>query len=117
MKQPVLIRTFSFPQEAYMAKLALESKGVEVSLEDELTAQVLNFYSNAIGGVKLFVEAERVDIAYRILVEDGYEDGENSTEQSNFESVQNQRLSKIFLKVVKVLLLIALVVFVVMIFV
>jgi hypothetical protein len=116
MKQPVLIRTFSFPQEAYMAKLALESRGVEVALEDELTAQVLNFYANAIGGVKLFVDAERVDFAYRILIEDGYEDGESTMEQTVFESAQNQRRSALFLNIVKIVLLVALSVFVFMIF-
>ncbi|MBI1267787.1 MAG: hypothetical protein GC193_10205 [Cryomorphaceae bacterium] len=110
------MRTFTMPQEAYMAKLALESRGIEVKLEDELTVQVLNFYSNAIGGIKLFVEADRAAFAYRILVEDGYEDGENLMEQTAFESDQNQQRSAIVLKIVKIVFLVAMVVFIFMLF-
>jgi hypothetical protein len=39
-----------------MAKNYYESAGIDTFLRDELTAQVDNFYSNAIGGVKLQIK-------------------------------------------------------------
>lgn len=64
--------TFTFPHDAHLAKAKLESEGVEVFLKDEMTVQVHNFYSNAIGGVKLQVRSADVDTAHHILVESGY---------------------------------------------
>ena len=40
--------TFTYPHEAHLAKNYLESEGIETEIRDELTAQVNNFYSNAI---------------------------------------------------------------------
>jgi hypothetical protein len=66
------IISFTYPHEAHLAKGKLESEGIEVFIKDELTAQVNNFYSNAIGGVKLLVKDSDYNNAYRILVESGY---------------------------------------------
>ncbi len=52
-----------------MAKAKLESEGIEVRLLDELTTQVHNFYSNAIGGVKLQVKVGAEETAREILKE------------------------------------------------
>ena len=66
------IISFTYPHEAHMAKAKLESEGIEVQIRDELTAQVNNFYSGAIGGVKLFVQQSDFEKAYHILLESGY---------------------------------------------
>lgn len=79
--------TFTFPHEAHFAKAKLESEGVEVFIKDEMTVQVHNFYSNAIGGVKLQVRSAEFDTAHRILVESGYIE--------EHESKQNKFLSKL----------------------
>ncbi len=79
--------TFTFPHEAHLAKAKLESEGVEVFIKDEMTIQVHNFYSNAIGGVKLQVRSDDVDNAHRILVESGY--------IQEHESKQNKLLTKL----------------------
>lgn len=44
------VLSFTYPHEAHLAKGKLESEGIEVFLKDELTTQVNNFYSHAIGG-------------------------------------------------------------------
>lgn len=64
--------SFSLPHDAHFAKAKLQSEGVEVFMKDEMTTSVNNFYSNAIGGVKLQVKGADVDAAHRILVESGY---------------------------------------------
>lgn len=72
MNNWIIIITFTYPHEAYLVKGRLESEGIEVMLKDELTTQVNNFYSNAIGGVKLLVQDSDYERAYKILVESGY---------------------------------------------
>ena len=66
------IISFTYPHEAHLAKGKLESEGIEVLIKDELTAQVINYYSNAIGGVKLLVKDSNYDNAYHILIKSGY---------------------------------------------
>lgn len=65
----ITVHAFTYPHEAHLAKVKLESEGIEVFLKDELTAQVNNFYSGAIGGVKLQVKAGQEEIAKEILKE------------------------------------------------
>lgn len=67
MNQFVTIRTFSYPHEAHIVMGKLESEGIEVFLKDELTVQVNNFYSNAVGGVKLQVQPKDVERAMTII--------------------------------------------------
>ena len=61
-----------YPQDAYLAKALLEAEGIEVFLQDELTTQVFNFYSNALGGVKMLVPSSDADKAIALLKEGGY---------------------------------------------
>ena len=72
MEYLITVISFIYPHEAHLAKGKLQSEGVEVFIKDEMTAHVNNFYSNAIGGVKLQVRSADVDIAHRILMESGY---------------------------------------------
>ncbi|HBS87435.1 MAG: hypothetical protein A2W91_00785 [Bacteroidetes bacterium GWF2_38_335] len=68
----ITIFSFTLPHEAHIAKGRLESEGIEVLIKDELTAQVNNFYSNAIGGVKLQVRDLDFDKAVMVLIDAGY---------------------------------------------
>lgn len=67
VQQPVTIKTFTYPHEAYIIRGKLESEGIQTFLKDEMTVQVHNFYSNAIGGVKLQVLSEDKDRALSII--------------------------------------------------
>lgn len=66
------IQVFMYPQDAYLAKSLLESEEIDVFLKDEMTAQVFNFSSNAIGGVKILVPTADADRAVEILKKGGY---------------------------------------------
>ncbi len=66
----VQLATFMYPHEAHLAMGKLDAHGIESSLQDELTIQINNFYSNAIGGVKLHVLAEDLDRAKEVLALD-----------------------------------------------
>jgi hypothetical protein len=72
MNNWIEVITFIYPHEAHLAKNVLEASDITVIIKDELTAQVNNFYSNAIGGVKLFVEVSQVEEALFILKDAGY---------------------------------------------
>ncbi len=75
--------TFTQPHEAYIAKGLLESEGIETVIRDEFTAQVNNFYSNAIGGVKIDVKESDLKEGISVLKNRGYitEDIESSSKK------------------------------------
>jgi hypothetical protein len=66
------IISFTYPHEAHLAQLYLNSEGVETMLKDEMTVQVYGFYSNAIGGVKLMVQKNDYEQALALLQSGGY---------------------------------------------
>jgi hypothetical protein len=64
--------TFTQPHEAHLAKGVLESEGIETIVHDDVTAQVNNFYSNAIGGVKVLISNDDFEEGIKILKKGGY---------------------------------------------
>ena len=72
MNNWITIISFTYPHEAHLAKAKLESEGIDVVIKDELTVQVNNFYSNAIGGVKLLVNVSDYEKAHQLLIGSGY---------------------------------------------
>lgn len=67
----ITVKTFTFPHEAQVLKGRLESEGINVYLQDELTVQAHNFLSNATGGVKLQVWSADMEKAIPILQQVG----------------------------------------------
>ncbi|MGB1104829.1 MAG: DUF2007 domain-containing protein [Crocinitomicaceae bacterium] len=65
----VTIASFTLPTDMHIARSKLESEGIACEVQDELTVQSHNFYSNAIGGVKLKVRDHDLDRARKILIE------------------------------------------------
>lgn len=63
------IANYQFSYEANLFKAKLESEGIEVFLQNENTVNVEPAWSNAVGGVKLFVFADDVLRAKHILNE------------------------------------------------
>ncbi|MFZ6052038.1 putative signal transducing protein [Halocola ammonii] len=68
----ITVATFNFPSDMHSARALLETEGIECFVRDELTAQVHNFYSQAIGGVKLQVKEADAERAKRLLIQAGY---------------------------------------------
>jgi len=64
---------FTYPQDAYIVKGALEANGITTFLKDELVSQIQSIYSGAIGGAKLQVLSSEYEQACEILREAGYE--------------------------------------------
>jgi hypothetical protein len=67
MEELITIKTYTYPHEVYVERGKLESEGIQTFLKDEATVQVYNFYSNAVGGVKLQVFAVDAERAITIL--------------------------------------------------
>ena len=63
------ILVFTYPHEAHPVKALLDSNDIPTFLKDEMTVQAHNFYSNAVGGVKLQVPDVDFEKAYSILKE------------------------------------------------
>lgn len=64
-----LVRRFQYSSEAIIYQGKLESQGIEVFLRDNHTVDSNPLYSNAVGGVKLFVKTEDFEKANEILGE------------------------------------------------
>jgi len=64
--------SLTFPTQAHMVQGYLESEGIDTMLKDELTTQVNNMYSNAVGGVKVMVRDEDYENVQLILQKGGY---------------------------------------------
>ena len=62
-----LLRRFQYSSEATIYKGKLESEGIEVFLRDQITIDSNPFYSNALGGIRMFVKTEDFDKANEIL--------------------------------------------------
>ena len=72
--QWILVKTFSFPYEAQIAKTQLEAFGIPVRIENEHTINMDWFYSNALGGVRLLVLEKDLNDAKALLEKDFIED-------------------------------------------
>jgi hypothetical protein len=79
-----MVRRFRDLPEAILARGSLESSGVECMLEDDNMVRLDWFISNAIGGVRLVVKPEDLEIANEILDQPIPEDFDYS-DSENFE--------------------------------
>ncbi len=52
----VFLRSFVWPHEYFMLQAFLESNGILVYMRDEMTITVDPLLSNAIGGIKMYVD-------------------------------------------------------------
>jgi hypothetical protein len=64
-----LLRRFQYTSEAIIFQGKLESQGIEVFLRDNNIVDSNPLYSNAVGGVKLFVKTEDYEKAEEVLGE------------------------------------------------
>jgi len=86
--------SLTFPNQAHMVQGYLESEGIDTMLKDELTTQVNNFYSNALGGVKVLVRDEDYENTQLILQKGGYlnPEKESKIEIVYSDSTTNKKL-------------------------
>jgi len=62
-----LLRRFQYSSEALIYQGKLESQGIEVFLRDNHIVDTNPLYSNAVGGVKLYVRSEDFEKANEIM--------------------------------------------------
>lgn len=67
----ITIQTFVHPSEAYPLMTRLQSEGIECILDGENTLNVMPFYSQAIGGVRLMVRSGDAPRALEIISKHG----------------------------------------------
>ena len=68
----VTVATFVYPHEVGIPCSLLESEGIECFVCDDLTLNIVPFYSNAIGGIRLQVRESETQRATDILIEGGF---------------------------------------------
>jgi hypothetical protein len=72
MRNLQTIWTFPYQHQLLIVRSRLEAEGIETFVQNELTIQMDPLYSNALGGIKLMVQAQDVRKASEILAESGY---------------------------------------------
>jgi len=72
MPEMIQILTFSQPFEAHPVKAYLEANGIEVFLNNEYTIQAKPIFSNAVGGVKMYISSDDLEKATALLKEAGF---------------------------------------------
>ncbi len=80
MNKLVTLKSYLAPHELLVDRGKLESFGIECFTKDEITAQVLNFYSQLRGGIQLQVRQSDLQMAKEILAggSNAEIEGENS---------------------------------------
>ena len=91
----ITVKTFTYPHEAQILKGRLESEGIHVYLQDELTVQAHNFLSIATGGVKLQIWSADMEKAIPVLQEIGVLD---HNLQPSSEVVGSENLKEIIVR-------------------
>ena len=87
--QWITIRTYTYPEEAYVLRSFLEAEGIRVQLLNEFTVQSYNFLSVAVGGVELQVLKSDVDKVRELMSEGDFEiDQEHIESEAEIEETQ-----------------------------
>ncbi len=68
----VTVMTFTYPHEVALIQGYLEAEGVTCFVRDQMTVQINNLYSNAVGGIRLQVPAPEVEHALEVLRDGGF---------------------------------------------
>ncbi|MFS4417110.1 hypothetical protein [Maribacter sp. 2307ULW6-5] len=63
----ITLATYTFPHQVLVDRSKLEAFGIACTVKDGLTIQVHNFYSNALGGIKLQVHPKDYERAREVL--------------------------------------------------
>ena len=67
----VTIARFSKAEDAHLLRMRLEAGGIPAFVQDEHLVQVIWFYSDAIGGIRVQVAEEDVAKARKLMKEEG----------------------------------------------
>lgn len=79
----VFLRSFVWPHEHLLFQAFMESNGIEVQMRDEMTVMVDPLLSNAIGGVKMYVDEKDYERAVDLMREFDVKSPEQDEEESD----------------------------------
>lgn len=98
----VHIATFTYPSDLTIAKSTLEANEIDCYIRDELTVQVHNYLSNAIGGIRLEVREKQYEQALKILIDSGFGNhiSEDSKANAEFDNRNTNKFLNITIKIV-----------------
>jgi len=83
----IQVATFTLPAELAVIRGRLEAEGIETQVKDELLVQTHNYYSNAIGGIKLLVRSDQVELTHEILESAGYKTTKTTAPSPTFQQL------------------------------
>lgn len=102
MEKLIKIATFNYPSELAVVRTILESNDINCFVKDELTIQTHNFYSNAIGGIKLEVPYKDCEKALSILMESGNKNYISIDLETEEKKDQNEKLNNLLKNIIRI---------------
>jgi hypothetical protein len=69
MENFITVATFNYPHEIMILRHRLEQEGITFFFQNETTATVAPMYSIALGGIKLKIHPNDLDVVKKILDE------------------------------------------------
>jgi len=84
-----ILRTYLYPQFAYLHHAKLENEGIGSIIRDENIVSINPVYARAVGGIKLIVRNEDFENARKIIDANYYENLKNEFPENELE---NQRV-------------------------
>ena len=96
MNKWITILKVDLPVDAQLIRSILEMEGIDAAIPDEYTADVAPFYSQAIGGIRIQVNAKDFDQALAILTENGYPKSRAYSRKQSSEMDQSKNLLCLF---------------------
>ncbi len=117
-----LLANFTYPSDLVVVKSLLESHDIDCYVRDELTVQVHNFYSQAIGGIRLEVPKNKIELARELLInnrfqsclispEKEFDKSENSTNSISFQFLKLSIRLIVILSILLIVVVIGLMIF------
>ncbi|MDG3582985.1 DUF2007 domain-containing protein [Galbibacter pacificus] len=67
MKNFILVATYTYPHEYLVLKFLLNEEEIPFFLENETMITISPFYSNALGGIKLYVHKDYVTYVKELI--------------------------------------------------
>ncbi|WP_335966716.1 DUF2007 domain-containing protein [Galbibacter sp. PAP.153] len=67
MKNFILVATYTYPHEYLVLKFLLNEEEIPFFLENETMIAISPFYSNALGGIKLYVHKDYVTYVKELI--------------------------------------------------
>jgi hypothetical protein len=112
------IAVFTLPSEMLVLKSLFDTENIKYLVKDELTVQVHNFLSNAVGGITIEVEESKFDEALFLIKNNGFENhllvssnsNESEIDEKNKDFIRKLKWAVITVSIISVIVILGIII-------